>query len=69
MATDPQGNRYYLHVFTEYADASDSGGPGEIPVRAIIKTQDGQPVNRQDKGKYEIAATGLELTSTDPAAF
>ncbi len=67
-AIDPQGNRHVVDVFTEYLDASDSRGPGEVPGKTIIKTRDGQFVNRVDKGKYEIAATRLELTSNDPKA-
>jgi hypothetical protein len=35
----------------------------------MLKTADRQDVNRLEKGRYEIAMTGVELTSDDPAAI
>jgi hypothetical protein len=67
-ATDPSGRRYDLHIYTTYIDATDSGGHGEIAETSSMKTLDGLHVNRLGKGLYEIAATGLSLTSSDPSA-
>jgi hypothetical protein len=67
-ATDDLGRSRTLHLYTEYADAGDSGGPLAIPVKLIIKTEEGQHVNRSDKGSYQIAATGENLRSNDPKA-
>jgi len=67
-ATDANGRRYDLHVYITYIDVTDSGGHGEIDGTSSIKTLDGQHVNRLGKGLYEIAATGVVLTSSDPAA-
>ena len=67
-AIDDVGQSRTLHLYTEYADAGDGGGPLAIPVKLIIKTEDGEHVNRLDKGSYEVVATGEKLRSNDPKA-
>jgi hypothetical protein len=60
VATDADGRRYQVDVFTEFVEG--------VPARRTLTTRDGQHLNRLDKGRYEIAATKLELTSDDPTA-
>jgi hypothetical protein len=68
LATDAAGKRYQLHAYTEYIDVATTGGRSEVAGAKKIRTDNGQKVNRHEKGKYQIAATGLELTSDDPNA-
>jgi hypothetical protein len=67
-AIDDAGQPRTLHLYTEYAEADDGGSHLEIPVQLFIKTEDGEHVNRLDKGSYEVAATGEKLRSNDPKA-
>jgi hypothetical protein len=64
-ARDGQGKTRSLDVFVE--DAGTRGNPkAEVERLRILRTREGQHVNRLDKGRYQIVETGEILTSDDP---
>jgi hypothetical protein len=68
-ARDGQGRTRSLDVFVEVQDARTHGKPkAEVEGLSILKTREGQHVNRLEKGKYQIVETGEILTSDDPLA-
>jgi hypothetical protein len=72
-AVNKQGDLYTLDVFKKTIDVGNPVAPHaeytQDDSMATIMTRDGQHVNRQEKGKYQIAATGEILRSTDPKAI
>lgn len=68
-AFDDQGNRHVLHVFVDIIDSGVMGDPdAELEGLWSIITDDGESVNRLNKGEYLVVATGLVLKSSDPSA-
>ncbi len=63
------GTDHVLHIFTTILDAGTRGDPGaELEGLKELRTEDGQAVNRLDKGKYQIDGTDEILVSDDPDA-
>lgn len=60
------GHQVTIHEITEFLEV---GTPDETSGLAELLTDDGRPVNRIEKGKYQLVATGEILTSDDPNAF
>jgi hypothetical protein len=61
-ATDDDGRFYTIEVLTDYVlNEKGERTPGPISHR----TSDGQPVQRQSKGIYQIVASGLILRTDD----
>jgi hypothetical protein len=61
-ASDASGMSHLIDVFQLVEDSPHESIVG-LP---LFRTTDGQPVNRINKGKYEIAGTGTALHSLDP---
>jgi hypothetical protein len=69
VAKDNQGRMYRLTLWVDIQDAGTMRDPhAELEGLTSITTESGQHVNRIDKGKYQIVATGQILTSDDPNA-
>jgi hypothetical protein len=68
VATDGTGKRFQFEVFTEFEDITGAGYFRSVAGMKSIKTATGQHVNPIEKGKYQIAETGVVLTSDDPSA-
>lgn len=67
IARDDQGNEHTLHVLVNIVDAGNKSDPhAERRGLKSIVTEDGDPVNRIDQGKYQVVTTGEILHSTDP---
>lgn len=65
-AKDRNGNVYILRILQEYVPAGSVEDPNAvIPGLKSLKTADGSHVNRLDRGRYEIVATGVQLWSDD----
>ena len=68
-ATGEDGGKRVIHIFTAILDAGTRGDPNaEIPGLRSLKTDDGETVNRLEKRKYQVVATGEILRSDDPDA-
>ena len=67
VAIDDQGNRYTVEIITRFETYHGSEGTKTVPGTVALQLEDGTPVNRIDKGKYQTL-DGLDLTSTDPNA-
>lgn len=68
-AHDEDGHLHTLHVYIDILDASTFGNPNtEVEGLRSISTDSGDPVNRLDKGRYQVVTTGQILTSADSAA-
>jgi hypothetical protein len=68
-ATDDHGRRYRLLVWQEYVSTATRSDPSHLsPSMKYITTEDGESVNRLEKGQYEMAHTGVILRSSDPDA-
>jgi hypothetical protein len=61
-ASDASGMFHLIDVFQLIQDSPNESAIG-LP---LFRTTDGQPVNRRNKGEYEIAGTGTALHSLDP---
>ena len=61
-ASDASGMSHLIDVFQLMQDSTHESVIG-FP---LFRTTDGQPVNRINKGDYEIAGTGTALRSLDP---
>lgn len=69
-AVDPSGGSHVLNVFVDIIDAGTMGdSDATIEGLRSLQTEGGEPVNRLAKGSYQVVATGLRLSSTDPAAL
>ena len=69
-ATDERGEHHTLNVFVDIIDAGTMDDPhATIEGLRSIRTAAGDCVNRIAKGSYQIVTTGMNLTSSDPAAF
>ncbi len=69
IAVDEDGHEHRLHVLVEIIDAgSKDDTNAELEGLKRLQTDDGRPVNRRGKGKYEIVESGKVLTSDDPSA-
>jgi hypothetical protein len=67
-AVDDQGNAHRLQVVTTFRTWHGPDGPMEEVVRLDFKKDDGQPVLRLEKGKYELVMSKTVLHSDDPNA-
>ncbi len=68
VAHDEDGNEYRLVVYGEFQHVETFGGSEKHEVMKAIETVRGDKVNRVEKGRYQIAATGVELSSDDAGA-
>ena len=69
VAVGEDGTERTVHMFTDILDAGTRADPHrELPGLRALQTEDGEAVNRVDKGKYEIVVTGEVLRSDDPDA-
>jgi hypothetical protein len=68
VAKDSHGNQHTITVSQKFIEAVDQHGEhwGELPGLKSLET-DGRPVNRLEKGQYQIVG-GVLLTSDDPRA-
>jgi hypothetical protein len=65
-AIDGHGRTRWLEIFVDVRKTGSHGA--EVEGLRILKTRDGEYVNRLEQGKYQIAVTGEILTSNDPLA-
>ena len=63
VATDGTGKRFQFEVFTEFEDITGAGYFRSVAGMKSIKTATGQHVNPIEKGKYQIAETGVDFIS------
>jgi len=69
VAVGEGGAEWTIHIFTEIVDAGTFADPNaELEGLKQLRTENGDAVNRLEKGKYQIAVTGETLTSEDPNA-
>ncbi len=69
VAQAEDGSDRLMHVWTKIHDVGTFADP-EAELRGLqeLRTEDGQAVERLDKGKYQVVATGEILVSDDPEA-
>ena len=60
--SDASGTSHLIDVF-QLIQVSPHDSTIGLP---LFRTTDGQPVNRRNKGEYEIVGTGTALHSLDP---
>ena len=64
IATDENGRRYTILIFTNVIKAGTLENPSmEVEGMEELKTFEGMAVNRLEKGKYQIAQTGIIVQS------
>jgi hypothetical protein len=69
IAIDETGTRHRLDVFVDIVDTGTLNDPNsDMEGLTRIQTPDGGPVNRLEKGRYQVVASGLIVRSDDPAA-
>jgi hypothetical protein len=69
IATDENGRRYTILIFTNVVKAGTLENPSmEVEGMEELKTFEGMAVNRLEKGKYQIAQTGIIVRSDSPNA-
>jgi hypothetical protein len=69
IATDENGRRYTILIFTNVVKAGTLENPSmEVEEMEELKTFEGMAVNRLEKGKYQIAQTGIIIQSDSPNA-
>ena len=70
IATDENGRRYTILIFTNVIKAGTLENPSMEEVEGMeeLKTFEGMAVNRLEKGKYQIAQTGIIVQSDSPDA-
>ena len=69
IATDENGRRYTIVIFTNVVKAGTLENPSmEVEGMEELKTFEGMAVNRLEKGKYQIAQTGIIIQSDSPDA-
>ena len=70
IATDENGRRYTILIFTNVIKAGTLENPSmEVEGMEELKTFEGMTVNRLEKGKYQIAQTGIIIQSDSPNAL
>jgi hypothetical protein len=70
QAVDQWGNPHTLHVYLDIIDAGTQDEPdAELEGLRSLETASGDAVNRLDKGRYQVVANGLILTSGEPDAL
>jgi hypothetical protein len=70
-AFSESGEEYAILVFQSSIESLDVNGARQhTPELPRLQTRDGQPVNRIEKGQYEILGDPMiPLTSTNPKAY
>jgi len=69
IATDENGRRYTLLIFTNVIKGGTLENPGkEVEGMEELTTFEGMAVNRLEKGKYQIVQTGIIVRSDSPDA-
>ena len=69
IATDENGRRYTILIFTNVVKAGTLENPSmEEEGETELRTFEGMAVNRLEKGKYQIAQTGMIIQSDSPNA-
>ena len=69
IATDENGRRYTILIYTNIIKAGKVENPsGGIEGETELRTFEGMAVNRLEKGKYQIAQTGIIVQSDSPDA-
>ena len=72
VARDEDGREYTIHILTYTVNVGNRSGPNaeREGMTSSLRTSDGQPVNRLEKGKYEMLhpIRNVRLTSDDPNA-
>ena len=69
IATDENGRRYTILIYTNIKKAGTVENPSvEVEGMEELKTYEGMSVNRLEKGKYQIAQTGIIIWSDLPDA-
>jgi hypothetical protein len=69
IATDENGRRYTILIYTNLVKAGTVENPSmEVEGMEELKTFEGVAVNRLEKGKYQIAQTGIIVRSDSPNA-
>jgi len=69
IATDENGRRYTILIFTNVIKAGTLENPSmEEEGETELRTFEGMAVNRLEKGKYQIAQTGIIVQSDSPDA-
>ena len=67
IATDGNGRRYTIVIYTNITKAGTVENPNEgVEGMAELKTFEGMAVNRLEKGKYQIVQTGVIVQSDSP---
>ena len=69
-ATDDDGKRHYIIIYTQDTDATRFGANGQDELPGVLEyvTSNGLRVNRLEKGKYHVIQTGKILRSDAPDA-
>jgi hypothetical protein len=68
-AYDEEGRKYTIFEFTEFLEARTWGSDKIVEGLKELRTADGTPVNRIEKGVYRIMGVEeIEVTSNDPDA-
>ena len=69
IATDENGRRYTILIYTNVIKAGAVENPSEeVEGMTELKTFEGMAVNRLEKGKYQIVQTGIIIQSGSPDA-
>ena len=69
IAIDENGRRYTILIFTNVIKAGTLENPNmEEEGETELRTFEGMAVNRLEKGKYQIAQTGIIIQSDSPDA-
>jgi len=66
-ALGDDGRQYTVHVFTDFT-ATGEGPHAEVEGQKELRTEDGWQINRLQKGRYQVAQTGVVLCSNAPDA-
>jgi hypothetical protein len=69
-AQDENGKSYTIYVYSRVFDYESSHGHQKVEGVSNLRTSDGDPVRRIDKGKYQLdnGFTRVDLVSDDPDA-
>lgn len=68
-AQTADGQEHRVFEFTHYIEVSSRAGTQRVESGKSLKLKDGTPVNRHDKGKYQmVRLVEHELFSDDPLA-
>jgi len=74
IAKDSTGKSYHICAFADFAESQSPSGSFSLPGIPWLRTCDGKPVERLNKGHYKIygippIVSDIELTSDDPNAL